>query len=283
MKPKRSYKDSLFRHIFNDKRRLASLYTALTGRSVAPKDITITTLRGVFFNDIKNDISFRIGDRDIILMEHQSSWNPNMPLRMLWYIAKLYSRQLDSRELVYRSRLIPIPAPEFYVFYNGSHDEPDYQELHLSSAFSHATNSLELVVNCYNINYSTQNRLLDSCYELRCCSIFVQKVRDGLRDGLELKIAIRQAITYCKTHDILADYFQKNESEVFDMVNFKWDQKRALEVAKEDGFADGERKASMKIALSLLKKGLPIGIITDSTNLSLEEIRKIAKDNGLAF
>jgi predicted transposase/invertase (TIGR01784 family) len=83
----------------------------------------------------------------------------------------------------------------------------------------------------------------------------------------------------------------QNESEVFDMVNFKWDQKRALEIAKEDGFADGiavgeahgKRKATMKIALSLLKKGLPVGVITDSTNLSLEEIRKIAKDNGLAF
>ena len=65
--------------------------------------------------------------------------------------------------------------------------------------------------------------------------------------------------------------------------------------AKEDGIAIGEargearvearceRKATMKIALSLLKKGLPVGVITDSTNLSLEEIRKIAKDNGLAF
>ncbi|MGO5130114.1 hypothetical protein [Mitsuokella jalaludinii] len=122
---------------------------------------------------------------------------------------------------------------------------------------------------------------------LLCYRIFVQKVRDGIQEGLELKTAIRQAITYCKTHDILADYFQKNESEVFDMVNFKWDQKRALEIAKEDGIAigeaDGERKATMKIALSLLKKGLPVGVITDSTDLSLEEIRKIAKDNGLAF
>ena len=295
MKPKRTYKDSLFRHIFNDKRRLARLYESLTGRKVAPRDIAITTLRGVFFNDIKNDISFRIGDRDILLMEHQSSWNPNMPLRMLWYVAKLYSRQLDSQEVVYRSRLIPIPAPEFYVFYNGNQDEPDYQKLRLSDAFAHAANTLELTVDCYNINYSAKNKLLDSCYELRCYSIFVQKVRDGIQNGLELRTAIRQAITYCKTHDLMADYFQKNESEVFNMVNFKWDQKRALEVAKEDGVAIGEargeargkllgeRNAMMKVALSLLKKGLPVGVITDSTNLSLEEIRKIAKDNGLAF
>ena len=108
--------DSLFRHIFNNKQRLASLYAALTGRRVKPQEITITTLRGVFFNDIKNDISFRIGDRDIILMEHQSSWNPNMPLRMFWYVGKLYQRQLDSQEIIYRSRLVKIPAPEFYVF-----------------------------------------------------------------------------------------------------------------------------------------------------------------------
>lgn len=116
MQAKRSYKDSLFRHIFNNKQRLASLYAALTGRRVKPQEITITTLRGVFFNDIKNDISFRIGDRDIILMEHQSSWNPNMPLRMFWYVGKLYQRQLDSQEIIYRSRLVKIPAPEFYVF-----------------------------------------------------------------------------------------------------------------------------------------------------------------------
>ena len=116
MKAKGTFKDSLFRHIFNDKQRLASLYAALTGRHITPKEITITTLHGVFFNDIKNDISFRIGGRDIILMEHQSSWNPNMPLRMLWYIAKLYNRQIDSQEVIYRSRIIKIPAPEFYVF-----------------------------------------------------------------------------------------------------------------------------------------------------------------------
>ena len=83
------------------------------------------------------------------------------------------------------------------------------------------------------------------------------------------------------------------------MVNFKWNQKRALEVAKEEGISIGEargeargevrgkligeRNAIMKVALSLLKKGLPVGVITDSTNLSLEEVRKIAKDNGLAF
>lgn len=218
-----------------------------------------------------------------------------MPLRMLWYIAKLYNRQIDSQEVIYRSRIIKIPAPEFYVFYNGAQEEPEHQKLHLQDAFSHPTDTLDLVVDCYNINYSPDSKLLASCYELRCYSIFVQKVRAGVREGLELKTAIRQAITYCKTHDIMTDYFQKNESEVFDMVNFKWDQKRALEVAMEDGEARGEargeacgeargkRNAMKEVTLKLLKCGIPLGVITNSTQLSPEEIRQIAKDNGLAF
>lgn len=81
----------------------------------------------------------------------------------------------------------------------------------------------------------------------------------------------------------MTDYFQKNESEVFDMVNFKWDQKRALEVATEDGEARGKRNAMKEVTLKLLKRGIPLGIITDSTQLSPEEVRQIAKDNGLAF
>lgn len=279
MKAKRTYKDSLFRHIFNDKKRLASLYKALTGETISPRDIRITTLSGVFYNDIKNDISFSIGDRDIILMEHQSSWNPNMPLRMLWYLAKLYNRQLRHREIVYHDTLIRIPAPEFYVFYNGHKERPDHEVLHLSDAFQRPTQSMDLLVNCYNINYGTPSKLLDGCYELRCYSIFVQKVRDGVQGGMELKTAIREAITYCKTHEVLAEYFQKNESEVFDMVSFKWDQKRAIEIAKEDT----EHNVLVRVVLNMMKNGFTPNEIVQATNLSLDDIRKIAQKNNFAF
>ncbi|WP_432646450.1 transposase [Mitsuokella sp.] len=297
MKAKRSYKDSLFRHIFNDKARLASLYKGLTGREIDTKDITITTLKGVFFNDIKNDISFRIGNRDIILMEHQSSWNPNMALRMLWYIAKIYSRQI-GRDIVYRSQMVEIPAPEFYVLYNGHQEELAYQKLRLSDAFAHETDTLELVVDCYNINYSEHSELLNQCYELRCYSIFVQKTRDYYAESHDLTRAVRLAIAYCKTHDLMADYFAENEKEVFDMVNFKWDQKRALEIAKEDGVAEGlekgiekgraegradKKRAILGIALSLLRKGMSVNFIAETTQLSVEEVQKLARDNGLAF
>ena len=48
MQGKRNYKDSLFRIIFKDKKRLCSLYNALSGENISPRDITINTLREHF-------------------------------------------------------------------------------------------------------------------------------------------------------------------------------------------------------------------------------------------
>ena len=117
MKPKRTYKDSMFRDIFNNKKRLQGIYHALTGQVVPLKEIKITTLRGTFFDDVKNDISFLVGNVFIVLLEHQSTLSPNMPIRMLWYVAKLY-RQYTDVNMPYRSTLAPLPAPLFFVFYN---------------------------------------------------------------------------------------------------------------------------------------------------------------------
>lgn len=63
------------------------------------------------------------------------------------------------------------------------------------------------------------------------------------------------------------------------MVNFKWDQKCALENAKEEA----ERNSAIRNAISLLQDGIPLKSIMNSTYLSLEDIRKLSKDNGLAF
>ena len=154
MGAKRNYKDSLFRHIFNHKARLRNLYEALSGRKVNASDIHINTLRGTFFSDIKNDISFRIKGRLVVLIEQQSTWNPNMPLRFLWYLAKLYRRQVP-RDMQYHIKLVPLETPEFYVLYNGRETEPPYQVLRLEDAFEETPvgdSLLRLDVPCYNVN-----------------------------------------------------------------------------------------------------------------------------------
>ena len=267
MQAKRTYKDSLFRHMFNHKKRLSHLYTALSGEHVSPQEIAFRTLRGTFFNDVKNDISFLIGNRMVILLEQQSTWNPNMPLRFLWYLARLY-RNIVPKDVPYHSRLVPLPVPEFYVLYNGLQEQQDYQVLHLSDAFPITPDSeprMELTVPCYNINYDPGRKILKECYELRCYSIFVEKVRELAASNLPLEEAIKQAIQYCEQHDLMADYFNENEQEVLDMVSFKWDWNRAMEVAKEDERETGREEGFAKGRLTQLRDLVKKNLLTLST------------------
>lgn len=274
MQGKRNYKDSLFRNIFKDKKRLCSLYNALSGENISPKDITINTLRGTFYNDIKNDISFKVGNHTVVLMEHQGSWNPNMPLRMLWYIGKLYRRHIDV-DMAYHSKMVKIPAPKFYVLYNGSKDEPEHRIMRLSEAFEGESNSLELLADSYNINLAKGKKLLDSCYELRCYSVFVAKVQDYLAEKQELSQAIKSAIRYCRDNELMKEYFKEHEKEVLDMVTFKWDDKRAREIAKEEGIEEGMEKGMLKTLCSLVKDGILSNMdAAKRAGMSLEEFRK---------
>ena len=275
MQAKRTYKDSLFRNIFNDKTRLKRLYRALSGREVKVRDIKMNTLRGTFFSDVKNDISFRVEDRLIILLEQQSTWNMNMPLRFLWYLARLY-RNYVPKNMQYHSSQVKLPTPEFYVLYNGREPQQDYQVLCLEDAFSeqsHGDSELCLHVPCYNVNYAPGREILQKCYELRSYSAFIAKVREKADSGASLETAIREAIAYCISNDFMADYFSENESEVLDMVSAKWDWNEALKVAKEEKYEDGR----FSMLIDLVKEGmLSLSDAAKKAGLSIDEFKKAA-------
>ena len=147
------------------------------------------TLQGTFFNDEKNDVSFLAGTRQIVLMEHQSTLNENMPLRMFWYMAKLYRKQVP-KDAPYRTRRIRLPAPCFYVFDNGLDPAPDEWEMRLSEAFEGEPTSLELCVKAYNINEIPGSRILERSRTLKGYSMFVVYCTQGCghaerRDGVK--------------------------------------------------------------------------------------------------
>ena len=65
---------------------------------------------------MRNDTSFLISDI-MSVYEHQSSFNPNMPLRLLGYIEKLYSGHISRNKLnKYGEKLIMLPVPKLIVF-----------------------------------------------------------------------------------------------------------------------------------------------------------------------
>ena len=241
-KPQRAYRDSLFRDIFNNADRLPEIYEALLGIKTTASDITLATINETLFSGIKNDVGFIVGNQHVLLTEHQSTTNANMPLRMLMYLAEVYRRYVDA-DAVYRKRLIPLPAPKFYVFYNGIEKMPDTWSLHLSDAFEGRKADLELAVEIININHQPGRPILEKCHALKSYSVFVAKVRESVKNGSTLEAAVGEAVRYCIANDYLGGYFrQKQKEEVFDMLNFAWDQERALEIRAEEARVDGRQE-----------------------------------------
>ena len=250
MKAKRNYRDSLFRRLFNNKENLLSAYNAIKGTDYTDFDnIEINTLDGVFFNDLKNDISFKYNNQYIVLIEHQSTVNNNMPLRCLFYICRLYENIVDNT-LVYREKLVKLPTPEFYVFYNGPKDEPEEQELYLEDAFVKPDGMLNLKVKVYNINYTEAQKLLDRCRALKDYSFFIHQVVENTAEGMDLSLAIKQAIIFCKQNNIMKNFLSLNESEVYDMISVEWDWNEAKKIWLEEGEEKGfiERQNNSKFS-----------------------------------
>ena len=138
----RTHKDRLFRRIFGaeDERSARwrlELYNALSGANhTNPKELEITTLEDVIYIKMKNDISFLV-DSQMSLWEHQSTLNPNMPLRGLFYFAFLYQKYLVQNDVaLFSTNLVKIPAPHYIVFYNGNEETCDLSKLRLSDAFA---------------------------------------------------------------------------------------------------------------------------------------------------
>ena len=235
--------------------------------------IEINTLEGNFFSGQKNDVSCSIQDKFLVMVEHQSTVNPNMPFRFLSYVAQLFNNLVKAREKIYRNEEIKFPDPLFYVFYDGDSNEPLEQELRLSDLLKGTSNRLELIVKMYNINDGIGQPLLQKC--------------DYLRDYSKLVLTRRQAITsainWCIENGFMQNYLLQKKDEVFGMLDWQWNMDEA-QVAwenkgREEGISIGEVKKAEIIAAKMLRKGKDFSEIQEWTDLPMQRIKELAKSN----
>jgi len=274
------YKNSVFSLLFSDPDVLRELYCALEGVTLpADVPVTINTLENVLFMELINDISFEIGGKLVVLIEHQSTINPNMPLRLLMYIARVYEKIIGDKK-IYASRPIPVPRPEFFVLYNGVGAYPDEQILKLSDAFEKTASlglpekeaaALELVVRVVNINEGRNAGLARRCKTLAGYSAFIAKAREFEKELEEKEEAMKAAIKYCREHDILKEFLEKHSTEVFNMLLTEWNWDDALAVRFDEGLEKGREE----VARNALAKNLPVEVIRDITGLEMDAIRDI--------
>lgn len=274
----RNYKDTVFRMLFSDRKNLLSLYNAISGSDYDnPELLKIVTLENAIYMGMKNDLAFII-DTDLFLYEHQSTYNPNMPLRDLFYISSEYQKLVDHKSL-YSSALQKIQAPQFVVFYNGTFKTKDYWVNHLSEAFENLSGEpkLELEVLTLNINEGHNKELMEQCQTLKEYAQYVHCVRKYAKE-LELSEAVEHAVDECIQKGILSKFLRANKAEVISMSIFEYDkeeeERKPRKAEYEAGVADGFANATKTAAIALAARKMDYAEIAEILNVTAEEIQR---------
>lgn len=232
-KAKREYKDSLFRMIFNDKEKLLELYNAVNDTHYTnAEELQIVTLENAIYMNMKNDLAFLLNFR-LNMYEHQSTFNPNMPLRDLLYVAKEYEKLVVDKSL-YASSLVKIPTPCFIVFYNGVEEQAEERILKLSDSFEVPAKEpvLELKVKMLNMN---------------------------------LDEAVEKAVKECIQEDILTEFLTKYRAEAVSVSIFEYNEEKEIALIRraeyDEGIKEGELRFLIKMVCKKLEKGKDMGNI----------------------
>ena len=238
-------KDRLFCFIFGreeNKKWTLSLYNAVNGTSYRnPDDIEITTMGDVIYMGMKNDVSFIVGS-EISLYEHQSSYNPNMPVRQLMYLGSQYDKYIThTRQNRYGSKQMTLPIPRLAVFYNGKDDKND-RVLKLSDSFpqdaDHSISDVEVQVHMYNIRPQYKSDLLEECKTLSEYSWFVEEIRKN-SEMLDGEPAVDKAIKDMPDDFEIKDFLMEHFSEVRNMCLTEYDEAKTMQMFKEEGREEG--------------------------------------------
>ena len=250
----RQIKDRLFRFLFEkDRDALLQLYNALNGTNYQdPSMLQVVTIESAVYVVMKNDLAFILAGV-LNLYEHQSTVNPNLPVRFLIYLAQEYQGIIEkAKESLYGSKQITLPTPHCVVFYNGDQEMPEEKTLRLSDAFENKEHrsDVELAVKVLNINHGHNAELMKQC-------------------------------------KILEEFLRKYRSEVLGMLLEEFDVKKyerslreeGVEIGREEGIefgrAEGRDQTLIQQVYRKYVKNLMVEETAEMLEVDEETIRKI--------
>ena len=298
LRANKQYKDTVFRMLYRDKENLLSLYNAVNNRNYTnPEELQIVTLENAIYMGMKNDLAF-IMDMNLYLYEHQSTYNPNIPLRNLFYIADEYQRLVVQKSL-YSTAIQKIPTPRFIVFYNGMKKVEDRSEFRLSSAYENPTEDpdLELRVTMLNVNEGHNSKLMEHCRTLKEYAQYVARVRKyAAESNMGLEDAVERAVEECIKEGILEEFLVKNKAEVIKMSIYEYDKefeekklrkaeyeagrKDGIEVGRQAGIKVGEKNILKRLIKKRLSKGMTLEEIAGDLDEDVMVIQKLINDDS---
>ena len=277
MKINKKHKDRVFKYIFGNKEWTLELYNAINGSSYKDPDaIRFNTIEDAIFMGMANDISFLIMF-EINLWEHQSSYNPNMPLRIFLYAARLYEKYIETSDYnQYSSKLQRLPKPRCICFYNGTAEQPDKKILKLSEAFGEE-GDIEVIVTMLNINYGRNEAIMNACKPLKEYAWLVDAIRRYKVNNIEE--AIEKAINEMPEDFVIRDFIIGHKAEVKGMFLTEWNQEKFLKQQRKET----ENDVREAVARDMLKNGEPFEKIKMYSRLAEDVIRNLAVSLGVSL
>ena len=278
----RKYKDSVFTDLFGSdktgKENFLALYNALSGNVFKLEEVSLErkVIERSLYKTFNNDVSWEINGKLIVLVEHQSTVNENMPFRCLEYVTRIYEGIVPIKER-YAEKVYKIPNPDFYVVYIGKKELPLEQDLRLSNAFYEKDGSkLELVVKVKNCSDSKLLPLAGNCDILKQYCQFIEIVEQNYNRVFP-KRSFKKAIEIAMEQGILTDYLDRKSREVINMLCAKYDYKMDIAVKKEEAFQDGQEAKAIEDAKSFYANGVSVEIIAKSLKMTQEQVLQIVK------
>ncbi len=296
--PNKHYRDRLFKAIFGrdteqSKRWRLDLYNALNDSNYTdPNALEVNTIENVIYMTMKNDISFLV-DSQMTLYEQQSTYNPNMPLRGLFYFSQLYQMYIEKNDKnILSSRLVKIPEPRFVVFYNGTRKTQETFKLHLSDAFERrCTNAVdrediskdfEWTATVININPGHNSALQKNCKSLYDYVRYVGRIAENKKQGLLTQEAVDDAVNWAIKENMLGGFFKINRAEVSTMCLTEYDEEATNRAFREDGYLDGvedgKQEKAVEDARNMLIENISLEIVSKCTGLPIETVQQLAEE-----
>ena len=272
------HKDRLFCYIFGreeNKKWTLELFNAMNNSQIAdPNDIQIFTIENFLYMGMHNDVAFIIQDT-LDSYEQQSTFNPNMPIRQLIYIAKLYEKFINTNKYnIYSRSQVYLPKPKLAVFYNGKENIPD-MTLHLSDAFKNIDDGVEpditVDVRMVNINYANNKEILDKCKPLKEYSWLIDRIRYHCiyNDVLD---AVNLALDKMNSDFLIKPFLMSNKSEVMNMLFTEYNEEEVLAAIGKEYFEEGHEKGFAEG----IEQGIEQGVEQGRTN-NISKIKELAE------
>ena len=272
------YKDRLFKFIFGNEANKGwtlSLYNAIHRTDYTdPEELQFNTIGDAVYLRMKNDVSFIIMFR-MNLWEHQSTLNPNMPMRFFLYAGRLYEKYVRSSGYYqYSSRLQMIPAPECICFYNGTVEQPDKQVLKLSDAYE-GEGDIEVRVTMLNINHGKNREIMERCRPLEEYAWLVDAVRRHQDEKMDLDRAVDASLNEMPEDFVIRPFLLDNRAEVKSMFLTEYDEAKEREKEREEGFEEGDKNRLASQIEKKIRRRKSFDQIVDECESTEAEIRPI--------